>query len=264
MIGRTAVRPIFFPRQLERFRQLEARFFGRTTRAPGNQDCNMSCQTFRLYSASVADVVERRRPCPSVIFIGTGCPHQERHKSASVGSLSPSRRSARSRNHVPPSRQRACAKGPVSDIPESIRQFVDEPDGVTRYIDKSTSDRLNEDAFYLYVVRKGCDVWLRVRAQYLSEKPLNVVRLLIKADGKTFELNEPRFQRDSDGKFTWQWVDDRVSVDHLVMLFTISASKSAVVHFVGANRTEERVIGDQEKAALKAMLNTYQALGGQL
>ena len=158
----------------------------------------------------------------------------------------------------------ACAKGPVSDIPESIRQFVDEPDGVTRYIDKSTSDRVNEDAFYLYVIRKGCDVWLRVRAQYLSEKPLNVVRLLIKADGKTFELNEPRFQRDSDGKFTWQWMDDRVSVDHLVMLFTISASKSAVVHFVGANRTEERVIGDQEKAALKAMLNTYQALGGQL
>ena len=70
----------------------------------------------------------------------------------------------------------ACAKGPVSDIPESIRQFVDEPDGVTRYIDKSTSDRVNEDAFYLYVIRKGCDVWLRVWAQYLSEKPLNVVR----------------------------------------------------------------------------------------
>jgi hypothetical protein len=158
----------------------------------------------------------------------------------------------------------ACAKGPVPNIPESIRQSVDEQEGVTRYIDKSTSDRLNEDAFYLYVVRKGCEVSLRVRAQYLSDKPLNVVRLLIKTDGKTFEMNEPRFQRDSDGKFTWQWMDDRVSVDHLIMLFTVSASKSAVVTFVGTNRTEERVIGDQEKAALKAMLNTYQALGGQL
>jgi hypothetical protein len=157
-----------------------------------------------------------------------------------------------------------CAKGPVSNIPESIKQSIDEQEGVTRYIDKSTSARLDEDAFYLYVIRKGCDVWLRVRAQYVSDRSLNIVRLLVKADGKTFELSEPHFQRDSDGKFTWQWMDDRVSVDHLLMLYTISASKSAIVHFVGASRTEERVIGDQEKAALKAMLNTYQALGGQL
>ncbi len=157
-----------------------------------------------------------------------------------------------------------CAKAPVSDIPESIRWTIDEQTGITWYTDKSTTERLNEDAFYLYAGKKGCDVWLRLRVQYLSDKPTNPTRLQIKADGKTFELGEPRFKRDSDGKLTWQWLDERVSADHLLMLFTIAASKTAVLRFVGASRTDERTIGEEEKAALKAELSTYRALGGQL
>lgn len=157
-----------------------------------------------------------------------------------------------------------CAKGPVSELAESIRQRVDEQTGIIWYTDKSTTDRLSEDAFYLYAGKKSCDVWLRLRVQYVSEKPMNVGRLQIRADGKTFELSEPHFKRDSDGKLTWQWLDERVSVDHLLMLFTITASKNAALRFVGANRTDERSIGEEEKAALKAVLSTYRALGGQL
>lgn len=168
-----------------------------------------------------------------------------------------------SRADNPPADEQ-CAKGPVSDIAESIRQSVDDQTGVTRYTDRSTTERLNEDAFYLYAGKKGCDVWLRLRVQYVSEKPTTVARLQIKADGKTFEVNDPRFKRDSDGKLTWQWLDERVSTDHLLMLFTVAASKNAVLRFIGANRTDERTIGEDEKAALKAVLSAYRALGGQL
>jgi hypothetical protein len=157
-----------------------------------------------------------------------------------------------------------CAKGPVSDIPESIRQTIDEQTGIVWYTDKSTTKRLDEDAFYLYAGKKGCEVWLRLRAQYVSDKPASVARLQIKADAKTFDLSDPHFKRDSDGKLTWQWLDERVSADHLLMLFTITASKNAVLRFGSANRTDERTIGEQEKAALKAVLSTYRALGGQL
>jgi hypothetical protein len=55
-----------------------------------------------------------------------------------------------------------------------------------------------------------------------------------------------------------------MSADHLIMLFTITASKSAVLRFVGTSRTDERTVGEEEKAALKAVLSTYRALGGQL
>ena len=98
----------------------------------------------------------------------------------------------------------------------------------------------------------------------MSDKPTSVARLQIKADAKTFDLSDPRFKRDSDGKLTWQWLDERVSADHLLMLFTITASKNAALRFGSASRTDERTIGEQEKAALKAVLSTYRALGGQL
>lgn len=162
---------------------------------------------------------------------------------------------------APPSE---CPKGPLSEIPESIRQTIDEENGTTWYTDKSTTERFNEDAFYLYAGRKSCDVWLRLRVQYVSEKPMTVVRLQIKADGKTFDLTEPRFKRDSDGKLTWQWLDEPVSADHLLMLFTVTASKNAAVRFIGAGRTDERLISGEEKAALKAVLSSYRAVGGQL
>jgi hypothetical protein len=157
-----------------------------------------------------------------------------------------------------------CARGPVSEITESIRQRFDEQTGITWYTDRSTIEQVDHDAFYLYAGRKDCDVWLRLRVQYVSEKPVAMTRFEIKADGKTFELAEAGFKRDSDGALVRHWWDQHVTADHLLMLFSIAAANSAVLRFVGANRTEERALGEQEKGALKAVLSTYRALGGQL
>jgi hypothetical protein len=157
-----------------------------------------------------------------------------------------------------------CARGPVTEIPESVRNSTDEQTGITWYRAKSTPDRPNEDALYLYAGKKGCDVWLRLRIQYLSEKPLTVARVQVKADDKTFDLPDPHFKRDTDGKLTWQWIDEQVTADHLLMLFTITASKTAVLRLIGTNRTDERAIIEAEKEAIKTVLSTYHALGGKL
>jgi hypothetical protein len=157
-----------------------------------------------------------------------------------------------------------CSEGGALEIPDTIRQSTDEQTGATWYIDKSTPSRHNEDALYLYAGKKGCDVWLRLRIQYLSEKPLTITRVQIKADDKTFDLAEPHFKRDSDGNLTWQWYDEQVTPDHLLMLFKVTGSKNAVVRLVAANRVEERTLAEPEKAALKTMLGAYHTLGGKL
>lgn len=163
----------------------------------------------------------------------------------------------------PPEEQ--CAKGPVSDIPETVRKSTDEQSGITWYRDQSAPERVNQDAFYLYAGKKGCDVWLRLRIQYLGDKPLNIARIVINADDKTFEFTDPHFKRDTDGKFTWQWFDEKVTTDYLVMLFTVAGAKSAGLRFIGANRAEERtIILQAEKEALKTALSVYTALGGKL
>jgi hypothetical protein len=157
-----------------------------------------------------------------------------------------------------------CSPRPAFVTPDSIGQSTDEQTGITWYMDKATTGRLSDDAFYLYAGRKGCDVWLRLRIQYVSEKPLVITRAQVKADDKTFEVAEPRFKRDSNGKLTWQWYDEPVTPDHLLMLFTVTASKNATVRFIGSNRVEERTLSDAEKAALKTVLGAYHTLGGKL
>lgn len=157
-----------------------------------------------------------------------------------------------------------CPPSGAFETPDSIRQSTDEQTGITWHMDKSTTERLNEDAFYLYAGRKGCDVWLRLRIQYLSEKPLTILRVQIKADDKTFDLAEPRFKHDSSGKLTWQWYDEPASPDHLLMLFSVTASKNTTLRFIGSNRVEERTLSDGEKAALKTVLGAYNTLGGKL
>jgi hypothetical protein len=99
---------------------------------------------------------------------------------------------------------------------------------------------------------------------YQSEKPITITRVQVKADDKASDLAEPRFKRDSNGKLTWQWYDEPVSPDHLLMLFTVTASKNATLRFIGPNRAEERTLSDTEKAALKTVLGAYHTLGGKL
>jgi hypothetical protein len=157
-----------------------------------------------------------------------------------------------------------CVKGPVSEIPETIRKKQDGESGITWYSDPSSPENVNTDAFYLYAGKRGCEVWLRLRIQLVSEKPLNVARLQVKADDKTFELSDPRFKRDSDGKLNWQWLDEKVTTDHLVMLFTITAAKIATLRIFGASQSEDFTIPEAEKDALKTVLSVYTALGGKL
>ncbi len=163
----------------------------------------------------------------------------------------------------PPSADQ-CSPSGAFETPDSIRQSTDSETGIRWYMDNATTGRLTDDAFYLYAGKRGCDVWLRLRMQYVSEKPLVITRVQVKADDKTFDLIEPRFKRDSNGKLTWQWYDEPVSPDHLLMLFTVTASKSATVRFIGSNRVEERILSDAERTALKTVLGAYHTLGGKL
>jgi hypothetical protein len=163
-----------------------------------------------------------------------------------------------------------CPKGAVSELSDSIRVRVDDQTGITWYTDQTTSEDIGGDAFYLYVGKKGCDVWLRLRMQHASETPLSVTRIQIKADDKTFELSDPHFRHGSKGKLAWEWYDEPVTPDHLLMLFKIAASIEAIVRFIGLTRPDDKTvtatqtIAAAQKGALKNMLGAYHSLGGKL
>jgi len=163
-----------------------------------------------------------------------------------------------------------CPKGAVSELSDSIHKRFDEHTGITWYTDQSTASDISGDAFFLYAGKKGCDVWLRLRMQHASEKPLSVTRVQIKADDKTFELTDPHFKKNSDGKIAWEWYDEPVTPDHLLMLFKVTSSIEAVIRLTGQARTDDKpitatqTITVEQKEALKNMLGAYHSLGGKL
>ena len=150
------------------------------------------------------------------------------------------------------------------EIPASIRQSSDDKTGITWYYERATTTRFNEDAFYLYAGRKACEVWLRLRIQYVSDKPIGITHIQVRADDRTFDLPEAHVKHDSDGKLLWERYDEQVGPDHLLMLFKVVASKTAAVRFTGASRSAERLISDAEKEAVKTVLGAYNTLGGKL
>ena len=169
-----------------------------------------------------------------------------------------------------PESEDQCPKGAVSELPDGIQKRLDEKTGITWYTDQSTPSNIGGDAFFLYVGKKGCDVWLRLRMQHATEKQLSVTRVQIKADDKTFDLTDLHFEHSSDGKLAWEWYDEPVTPDHLLMLFKVTGSTEAVIRFTGqAHQDEKPITATQtitaaQKAALKNVLGAYHSLGGKL
>ena len=153
----------------------------------------------------------------------------------------------------------------MSDIPDSLRAIQDEVAGATFYRHQSSPAGIGQGAFFfLYIGRKACEVWLRIRVQFPGTKPSGSVRIKIKADDKAYEFDARRLAQTEEGGATGYWYDELVEADHLLMLFKVAASTRATVRLEGAGRADEHLVSDGEKQALTVVLGAYHSLGGKL
>jgi hypothetical protein len=159
--------------------------------------------------------------------------------------------------------QDGCPRGAVGNIPESLRAVKDEA-GTTFYRHESSPSKAGEQGFFLYIGKKACEVWLRVRIQFPGDKPSSKTRIRIKADDKAYEFAALRLTQSEDTDSRGYWYDELVEPDHLLMLFKVAASANATVRFESADRADEHVVSDREKQALTVVLGAYHSLGGKL
>jgi hypothetical protein len=156
-----------------------------------------------------------------------------------------------------------CPRGVVGDIPESLRVVKDES-GAILYRHESSPAGGGEEAFFLYIGKKACEVWLRIRIQFSGDRPPGNTRVHIKADDKSFELAAPRLKQSEDANWRGYWYDELVQPDHLLMLFKVAASARAIVRLEGTDGAAEHVVSDREKQALTVVLGAYHSLGGKI
>lgn len=164
----------------------------------------------------------------------------------------------------PPKPAEQCPRGAVGDIPDSLRMVQNETDGTTFYRHQTSPPSAGEEAFFLYIGKKACDVWLRIRIQFPGSKPAGASRIRIKADDKSYEFPARRLTQSEDASARGYWYDELVEPDHLLMLFKVAASTHAAVRIEGAGGAEEHVVSEREKQALTIVLGAYHSLGGKL
>lgn len=157
-----------------------------------------------------------------------------------------------------------CPRGAVGDIPDSLRMVQDAADGTAFYRHQSSPAGPGEEAFFLYIGKKACEVWLRIRIQFAGNKPSGSLRIRIKADDKSYEFPARHLSQSEDPNTRGYWYDELVDPDHLLMLFKVAASSRASVRLESANGADEHVVSDREKQALTVVLGAYHSLGGKL
>jgi hypothetical protein len=157
-----------------------------------------------------------------------------------------------------------CPRGAVGDIPDSLRAVQSEGAATTFYRHQSSPPGPGEEAFFLYIGKKACEVWLRIRIQFPGNKPAGNLRIRIKADDKSYEFPARHLTQSEDPNTRGYWYDELVDPDHLLMLFKVAASAHASVRLESPGGADEHVVSDREKQALTIVLGAYHSLVGKL
>jgi hypothetical protein len=139
---------------------------------------------------------------------------------------------------------------------------VDPVEHISWYRDRSTPEFFDVPAFYLYIgQRSGSDPWLRWRLQVNEGHWAFIESFIVVADGTSWTFRTTEFERDA-GQTEWEWFDRNADEDDLAMARAVMQSTNALVRLKGRQFQKDRAITEEQKAALRHVLQAYSALGG--
>ena len=129
---------------------------------------------------------------------------------------------------------------------------------VTWYSSPSSPRYRNANGFYLYFGVSGTSkLPLRLVMQYYSSDWLFIESAKVNVDGTVYTFSATDWERDNDSNI-WEWSDE--VLDDRALIEQIIKSKSAVIRFEGRQYYDNRTISSSQKAALKQVLQAYDAL----
>ncbi len=149
---------------------------------------------------------------------------------------------------------------------KKMRVKFDEINEITWYYDKSSPKYTNYNAFYAYIGKKeGSKPWLRLVIQYVADDWLFIEKYIIKVDGRTFNITEDFYgeiKTDNGGGEIWEWLDRKVGVSEYQLIKAVAYGKDVKIRFNGKDYYKDKTITEQQKTALRNVLDAYEALGG--
>lgn len=112
----------------------------------------------------------------------------------------------------------------------------------------------------LYLGYAESKPWLRFRVRYYSSDWLFVKSFLVAADDYRWQSPAYRFQRDHSSGSIWEWIDLPATDTEINVAKKVAASGATTIRFQGDKYYADRKIGDEQKQAIKDILELHSLL----
>lgn len=150
----------------------------------------------------------------------------------------------------------------------AMRQEVDKVTDITCYKPQHSSRFVNDRSdFYCCVLSpKGEKPQLRLHFQYVAEEWLFIRRVVIKADDKSFTLDDFGFsgiKTDNGNGKVWEWHDRPVGVKEREMLNAIATASRVIVRYEGSKYHHDRDLSVAEVERIFTALIAYRIMSEQ-
>ena len=156
----------------------------------------------------------------------------------------------------------------LANATRKMNNEYDEIKEISWYRDKSSPKYVNSNGFYAYIGQsKDSKPWLILALQYSADDWLFIESYTIKVDGKIYTIKEESYgeiKKDNGSGRIWEWLSRPVGPDEYEIIKAVAYGKDVKIRFSGKDYHKDKVITEQQKNALKNVLDAYEALGGDV
>ncbi len=138
---------------------------------------------------------------------------------------------------------------------------------ITTYFDKTSPRYNNENGFYLTFKKDGKSGQpsdLKLKIQYTSIQPLYIQSYQFQADDYNYRLIPSKVELDHNSSQSWEWCEVPLNSELYRLVNRIISSNTTIIRFVGRGNYTEKEVSNQQKDALKNVLDAYKSMGGKL
>jgi hypothetical protein len=154
----------------------------------------------------------------------------------------------------------------LANATKKMSKKYDDVNEIYWYRDKSSPAYVNYNGFFAYIGQSNeSRPWLRLAIQYAADDWLFIEKYTIKVDGKTYSIVENSYgeiKTDHGNGGIWEWLDRQVGNPEYEIIKAVAYGKEVKIRFIGKDYHKDKTITEQQKIALRNVLDAYEALGG--
>lgn len=156
----------------------------------------------------------------------------------------------------------------LANATKKMKKEYDDVKDITWYKDKTSPSYVNYNGFYAYIGQaNGGKPFLRLAIQYAADDWLFIESYIIKVDGITYTISENSYgeiKTDNGYGGIWEWLDRQVGSSEFQIIKAVANGKDVKIRFSGKDYYKDKTITEQQKLALRNVLDAYEALGGDI